>query len=218
MGSPPAGILETTMQLATAFALLLAAAFPVALGGAEGTAREETSGTGRSVESENGVALGKGLVPELPAHLLAPEQVEPIDAEQFAQVLASHLGKVVVVNLWATWCLPCVQELPDFDLAQTRYRDRGLIVLAVSLDQAAILEERVRPFFAERAPNLVSYLQTEQDEFHFVETFDPEWVGTLPSTYFFDRKGDLREAHHGRLLYRDLEAKALPLLDEKSGG
>ena len=150
----------------------------------------------------------------LPERLLSPRQVEAISATDFQGVLESHRGKVVLVNLWATWCIPCVQELPDLNLLQTRYRERGLVVLAVSMDDPATLEDKVRPFFSERAPDLVSYLNSEADEYAFIDPIDPEWIGALPTSFLFDRDGSLHEQHAGRLLYKDLEKEVLPLLGE----
>ena len=168
------------------------------------------------------LALAAAVLPvhaeSLPDRLLSPQQVEPITATEFAQVLESLEGQVVLVNLWATWCIPCVQELPDLDLLQQRFGERGLKVLAVSIDDPAGLEEKVRPFFSKRAPNLVSYLNSEVDEYAFAEKIDPDWIGALPTTFFFSRDGELHEQHAGRLLYRDLEAKVLELLgDGKTG-
>ncbi len=150
----------------------------------------------------------------LPKHLLQPTQVETITAEQFSSVLSTHKGKVVLVNLWATWCVPCVQELPEIDLLQKRYKDQGLEVLAVSFDKASILESRVRPFFAKTAPNLVSYLQAEDDQFDFVSIFDPEWLGGLPTTFFIDRDGELADSFVGKLKYQDMESRVLKLLEQ----
>ena len=152
---------------------------------------------------------------ELPEHLLNPTQVEAIDSEQFAAVLEAHKGKVVFVNLWATWCIPCVQELPEIDHLQTRYRDRGLVVLAVSFDKPEKLETEVREFFAKRAPNLVSYLQTEEDEYDFVSVLDPEWIGGLPTSFFIDREGEVADHFIGRLTYQDMERRTLRLLGDE---
>jgi thiol-disulfide isomerase/thioredoxin len=150
----------------------------------------------------------------LPAHLLEPKQVEPITAAQFGRVLAHRRGQVVLVNLWATWCIPCIQELPDLALLQERYGDRGLQVIGVSFDDLARLETRVRPFFAEKAPTLISYLQAEADQFEFVTPLDPDWVGAMPTTFFIDRAGKVSKSHAGRMLYRDLEREVLELLDQ----
>ncbi len=148
----------------------------------------------------------------LPSEILQPTRVEPISRLQFEQLLEHHRGKVVLVNLWATWCVPCIQELPELSLLQARYRDKGLVVLAVSLDDPALLAERVRPFFAEKAPDLVSYLNNEEDSFSFVEPIDPDWLGALPTSFFFDRAGALRKTATGRLTYQSFESEVLTLL------
>ena len=136
----------------------------------------------------------------------------------FQKVLEHHRGKVLLVNLWATWCIPCIQELPELVELQKRYAERGLKVLAVSLDDLETLEERVRPFFAERAPGLVSYISAEEDSFDFVESLDSEWLGALPSSFFIDRQGKIRKAVSGRLTFRTFEKEILKLLDEEPAG
>ena len=152
-------------------------------------------------------------------HLFDPDTIHAATADQFRAVLEHHRGKVVVVNYWATWCIPCLQELPELDLLQERYAERGLVVLAVSMDDPDKLEDRVRPFFAKRAPGLVSYLASagEDDSLEFVTSFDPEWPGALPTTMFFDRDGELTNIHLGRMLYAEFEEAVLELLDAGGG-
>ena len=149
-------------------------------------------------------------------HLLEPDTIHPATAEQFRTVLEHHRGKVVIVNYWATWCIPCLQELPELDLLQERYGDRGLKVIAISMDDPDKLEDRVRPFFAKRAPGLVSYVAAGDDSVDFVTSFDPDWPGALPTTMFFDRSGELTNIHLGRMLYAEFEEAVLELLE--SGG
>ena len=152
-------------------------------------------------------------------HLLEPDTIHPATAEQFQAVLEHHRGKVVVVNFWATWCIPCLQELPELDLLQERYAERGLVVLAVSMDDPEKLEDRVRPFFAKRAPGLVSYLASagEDDSVEFVTALDPEWPGALPTTMFYDRGGELANIHLGRMLYAEFEEAVLKMLEADEG-
>ena len=159
--------------------------------------------------------LAEDAAPVSVERLLDPDTVHPATAKQFEAVLEHHRGKVVVVNFWATWCIPCLQELPELDLLQERYADRGLVVLAISMDDPEKLEDRVRPFFAKRAPGLVSYLASaEGDSVEFVTALDPEWPGALPTTMFFGRDGELDNMHLGRMLYSEFEEVVLELLRE----
>lgn len=173
------------------------------------------------------VLTGAVLAATLPAvaedaaaadHLLEPDTIHPATADEFRAVLEHHRGKVVVVNYWATWCIPCLQELPELDLLQERYGEHGLVVLAVSMDDPEKLEDRVKPFFAKRAPGLVSYLASAGDNsVDFVMAFDPEWPGALPTTMFFDRGGELTDVHLGRMLYAEFEEAVLELLEAGEG-
>ena len=157
-------------------------------------------------------AAGSKETATLTDALLNPSQVEPISKEDFQGVLEHHRGQVVLVNFWATWCIPCVQELPELNLLQTRYQEKGLKVIAVSLDDLEKLEDRVRPFFAKTAPDLVSYLATD-DDYDFVGALDPDWFGALPTTFFIDRQGVVQSTHQGRLIYKQLEKEVRLLLD-----
>jgi thiol-disulfide isomerase/thioredoxin len=161
-----------------------------------------------------GVRLGAAATAnELPESLVTPETIEPITAEQFGQLLEHHRGKVLLVNFWATWCIPCRYELPDLDLLQQRYAEKGLQVLTVTIDKPEKLED-ARTALAKQAPNLPGYLQGEKDEYAFIEPLDPDWVGALPTSFFFARSGELRKSHPGRMLYKDLEREVLALLEE----
>ncbi len=153
---------------------------------------------------------------ELADRLSDPKTVEPITASEFEQVLEHHRGKVVLVNLWATWCIPCVQELPDLNLLQERYREKGLKVLAISFDDPETLEAKVQPFFDKRAPELVSYLSLEDDQYTLVEVLSDEWLGALPTTFILDQSGEIVLSQSGRMLYGELEREIVALLDGKS--
>ena len=96
---------------------------------------------------------------------------------------------------------------------RSAYAERGVKVIAVSFDDPDQLEEKVRPFFAERAPDLISYLQGDEDQYSFVEAIDPDWPGVLPTTFFYGKGGELAESRAGRLMYHDFERKVVELLE-----
>ena len=80
------------------------------------------------------------------------------DANGNATSLLRHKGEVILLNFWATWCGPCVIEMPDLDAIQAKYEQAGLKVIAVSLDEEGI--DKVRKFYAE---NNLSHLEAFND-------------------------------------------------------
>lgn len=98
--------------------------------------------------------------------------------------LSNYRGKVVLVNLWATWCPPCVAELPILDQIAQDYADKGLVVLGIAGDEDT---QEVRDFLA-------------KSPVKFEVLLDPDGaIGTqygitgYPETFFVDREGRLRE-------------------------
>ena len=95
--------------------------------------------------------------------------------------LSELRGKVVLVNFWATWCPPCRKEMPDLEALYNRFKGEGLVVLAISDEDAA----KVRPFIAERQvtyPILLDPGRKVNDLFQ---------VEGIPKTFVYDREGKL---------------------------
>ena len=97
------------------------------------------------------------------------------------QSLDSFSGQVVVLNFWATWCVPCRVEMPSFEKLYRRYRSEGLTVLAVTLDKKS--EKNIKSFVEEYELSFPVLL----DEEGKVERLYPSM--TIPFTYVIDRKG-----------------------------
>jgi peroxiredoxin len=98
--------------------------------------------------------------------------------------LADLRGKVVFLNLWATWCPPCKEEMPAMERLWQRYKDQGLVVIALSMDSAGA--KVVKPFI-------------EQAKFTYRVALDPKMeiaqlygAHSVPSTFIIDRSGALR--------------------------
>ena len=97
------------------------------------------------------------------------------------QSLDSFSGQVVVLNFWATWCVPCRVEMPSFEKLYRRYRSEGLTVLAVTLDKKS--EKNIKSFVEEYELSFPVLLDEEAK----VERLYPSM--TIPFTYVIDRKG-----------------------------
>ncbi len=95
--------------------------------------------------------------------------------------LVDHKGKVIVLNFWATWCAPCLEEMPAFEKLYRRYRSQGLTVLAVSLDKGNI--SKVKGFVDTN--NLTFPVLIDSDG--TAEKLYPSF--TIPFTYVIDKEG-----------------------------
>jgi thiol-disulfide isomerase/thioredoxin len=135
-----------------------------------------------------------------------------INAKQFRGLLARQRGTVTVINLWATWCIPCIQEFPDLAKLQAQYQERGLKVIAISFDDPEDLETKVKRFVEQRSVNFATYVQTESDPERFVGVLDPTWSGVVPTTFVLDRAGKLKATMVGRRSLEQFEAAVAPLL------
>ncbi|MFB3149704.1 MAG: TlpA disulfide reductase family protein [Alphaproteobacteria bacterium] len=138
--------------------------------------------------------------------LLDPPVPAPLEA--FAALdgtpvrLADFKGRVVLVNFWATWCPPCIREMPSLDRLQAALEDRGLAVLAVSIDRGGA--KVIRPF-AERLglERLGLYHDSK------AALFKAFGVTGLPTTFLIDRRGQIVGAYPGPAEWDGPEARAL---------
>ncbi len=137
------------------------------------------------------------LDPPVPAPL---ETFAALDGTRLR--LADFKGRVVVLNFWATWCAPCIREMPSLDRLQAAVGDRGLAVLAVSIDRGGA--KVVRPF-AKRLglERLALYLDAKG------ALFQAFGVTGLPTTFLIDRQGGVVGAYPGPAEWDGPEARAL---------
>jgi thiol-disulfide isomerase/thioredoxin len=124
--------------------------------------------------------------------------------------LADFKGKVVLVNFWATWCGPCLLEIPWFIEFQKQYGPKGLEVVGISMDEEG--PSVVKPFVAKHEMNYTVVMGKEDT---------PELFGGLPGypvTFVVDRQGKFYSKHLGLVSKEDMEAEIQTLLKENSDG
>jgi peroxiredoxin len=104
--------------------------------------------------------------------------------------LKQFRGKPVLLNFWATWCAPCKDEMPELEQLYRQYKDQGLVVLGVSIDDASSTKQ-VPDVLKEGSPSVGSYtfpvaLDVKQDVMRQYHLFG------VPSSFFIDRDGVVR--------------------------
>jgi len=105
-------------------------------------------------------------------------------------------GKVVVLDFWATWCGPCVAEMPTVQAIQTAYQDKGIEVWGITGDDPAVLKK----WIAEKQTSLKTLLDPEND------TSEEYNVGGIPTLLVIDREGKIRSYYEGNQTEQSLRA------------
>lgn len=140
------------------------------------------------------VIMGPGLVRQ---HRLvgapAPELRFNRVSDGAEATLAEHRGKVVLVNLWATWCPPCRHEMPELDRLQRTYRDRGLVVLQLSDEPRQVIADYLA----------ASPMSTE----HGFAAELPLPEAGRPTTFVIDREGVVRRVILGPRSFEQFETE-----------
>ncbi|GAB4055332.1 TlpA disulfide reductase family protein [Spirosoma litoris] len=121
------------------------------------------------------------------------QSVPVIKFEQLKQLISRPNDTLYVVNFWATWCAPCVKELPQFEAIQQTYAKKPVHVLLVNMDNGKVLNTKVIPFVKNRKIKSRVVLLNEPDLNTWVDKLAPEWSGALPMTLIINSKRNIRQ-------------------------
>lgn len=117
--------------------------------------------------------------------------LEWVRADGLLPLLESHRGKVVLVNFWATWCGPCIHEIPALINLREKLDPSRFALVAISLDDQADAAWLVPEFIETRFPEWHSYLNGEFEDYLLVEELDPFWPGVMPANYVIGPDGSI---------------------------
>ncbi|MBJ6109366.1 TlpA family protein disulfide reductase [Hymenobacter sp. BT523] len=134
------------------------------------------------------------------------QQVAVIKFPDLQKRLARPTDTTYVVNFWATWCAPCVKELPHFEQLRAANTGRKVKVLLVSMDYASQLDKKVKPFVKQRGLKSEVVLLNESDPNSFIDKVDAKWSGALPFTLIVNNKTKRRLTFEKELSQAELTA------------
>jgi thiol-disulfide isomerase/thioredoxin len=141
-----------------------------------------------------------------------PRLAGEVDAAGLQKLLAAEKGRVVLVNFWATWCVPCREEFPDLTRLQRTHGRRGLRVIGVSTDLDRELPG-VEKFLARQKPAFPNYRKKiGGDDQIFIDAVDRSWGGELPFSVLYGRDGRKVRVLSGKHSYAEYEREIRPLL------
>jgi len=117
---------------------------------------------------------------------LQAQKIEKIGIPELEKILASPADELYVVNFWATWCPPCVTELPYFEKLAIEYQGKGVKFILISLDFPSQIETKLIPFLKKNKITADVRVMTNLDYNSWIEKVDAGWQGNIPVTLFYN--------------------------------
>ena len=141
------------------------------------------------------------------AHLAEGNQVKfPVyDFESFEPLLHKDDGKTYVVNFWATWCKPCIEELPYFEKVNAEQKGNNVEVLLVSLDMPNMWKSRLEPFVEKKGIQSQVVILDDPKQNEWIPKVDKDWDGGIPATLIY--KKDKRSFYAHGFTYEELNTE-----------
>jgi thiol-disulfide isomerase/thioredoxin len=118
--------------------------------------------------------------------------VDPLDQADLKKLLGERKGKILFLNIWATWCAPCVEEFPDIIKLSQAYPGSEVEVVGVSADYPDEVESKIIPFIRKHNVPFRIYVAKFDHQEDFINCVDSSWSGALPATLVYDAQGTRR--------------------------
>lgn len=129
--------------------------------------------------------------------------LEIYDYDGLEPLINKKDDKIHIVNFWATWCAPCVKELPYFEAVNKTYKDKNVEVLLVSLDFPRNYERKLKRFIKTHDLRSKNVAFDDTDQNRWIPAINKNWSGAIPATIIY--KGDKRQFYERSFTQEELE-------------
>jgi len=130
-----------------------------------------------------------------------------IKADDLVKRYTNSSDTTYVINFWATWCDPCVKELPYFEKLNENYKNKKVKVILVSIDFLSDYDSRVVPFIRKKMIKSEAVLLNESKPNEFIDKIHTKWQGSIPATMILNNHRAFKEFFEKPLDYQFLESK-----------
>jgi len=128
-----------------------------------------------------------------------------LDFVNFKQLISESRGKVLVINIWATWRVPCVEEMPDLVKLDDSYESENVQVIGISLDYPEEIQSKILPFIKNNKINFPIYVNDFKNDEALINFLNENWSGAIPATFIYDKTGVQKEFLLGKHFFDDFK-------------
>lgn len=131
-------------------------------------------------------------------------QIKIINVTDLSDLINANKDRILLINVWATWCVPCREEFPELVQIAKSYSEKVRVV-GISVDGPEILDSKVIPFLKNQKAEFENYLLKVIEPEDFINLLSKEWSGAIPATFIYDKKGNQKEKLIGKQSYELFE-------------
>ena len=135
------------------------------------------------------------------------QNVSVIKITDLEKRIRNNSDTTYIVNFWATWCAPCVKELPDFDSIYTTYKNEKVKMLLVSMDFKEDLKTKVIPFINAKKLKAEVLILDEINGNYFIPKISDQWSGAIPATLIINNKKLINHFYEKKLNFQFLKTE-----------
>lgn len=161
------------------------------------------------------VSSASAQVPPPPEKAATEIRVQLLDEAGLRSLLGARKGRPLLVNVWATWCAPCVEEFPALVKIDSIYRKRGLDVATISIDFEDEVEGKVLPFLKRQRARMSNFVNAFPTPSALINAIDSTWSGAIPAAFLVNERGMIVRSAIGVQSYEGLSRLAESLLFRK---
>jgi thiol-disulfide isomerase/thioredoxin len=133
------------------------------------------------------------------------QSVQVIQLPALEKLLATPNDTTYVINFWATWCMPCLEELPHLEEFNSKHLKDKVKVILISLDYASKLETKVKPLVQKKRLRSTVLLLNEPDQNAWIDQVDSQWSGAIPFTILLNNHQKKRQTFEKAFSKTELE-------------
>ncbi len=141
-------------------------------------------------------------------------RVTQLDDAKVKELLKPRNGKPLLVNFWATWCVPCREEFPELVELDKEYKGK-IDFITISLDDLAEIKRDVPKFLTDMKATMPAYLLKTNDEDAIIGAISKDWAGGLPFTVLYDANGEVVHTTQGKIKPDVVKEKLTELIENK---
>ena len=138
-------------------------------------------------------------------------ELEVYDFDGLEPLLNKQGDKVYVVNFWATWCAPCIKEIPHFEKLNANYKNKNVEVLLVSLDFPFNYDKKLKPYIKKHKLQSKVVVLDDPDMNSWMSKVSEEWTGAIPVTIIYNK--EKRQFYERTFTYNELENEVKQFLN-----